>query len=555
MHELFKKVTTFILKHKLLTVFAVVLIGIALYFLFRGSSTTETRYVTGTVEKGTIVASISGGGQVAATNSVDLKAKTSGTITYVAVKPGDTVTRGQTIAAVDARDAQQAVRTAQTELETAELDLAKFQEPPKSVEVLAIETAIKNAEKSKEDAVQNVKDAYRALLNTSTAVRASDTTSTQSGPTISGTYTKDVAAQIYIEVHEAGSNAYYSVSSIPSGIVVGTGNVSSTIPQPLGDSGLYIKFSSTNLGQQTWIIDLPNKTPATYEQNLAAYNKAIDDQKKTERDAELTIAQNKENLAELYTPDALELRAKKLAVQQKQDALLDAKNNLADCYVTAPFSGTVASVSAIVGQDASSSIATIITQQKIASITLNEVDVSKIALGDKATLTFDAIEDLTLTGEVAEIDTVGTVSQGVVNYTVKISFDTDDIRIKPGMSVSAGIITDTRVDVLTVPSSAIKTNTAGSYVEVFSPAIDSTSTDGQTGVISKTAPQQVSVEVGISDDSLTEIISGLTEGEQIVTRTISTTTTKTTTSSAPSLFGGNSTTNRSTNNAMRSLGR
>ena len=64
-------------------------------------------------------------------------------------------------------------------------------------------------------------------------------------------------------------------------------------------------------------------------------------------------------------------------------------------------------------------------------------DFLTIKVGDKATLTFDAVTDLSISGQVAEIDTVGTVSQGVVSYALKIAFDTQDTRVKPGMTVSA----------------------------------------------------------------------------------------------------------------------
>jgi hypothetical protein len=58
----------------------------------------------------------------------------------------------------------------------------------------------------------------------------------------------------------------------------------------------------------------------------------------------------------------------------------------------------------------------------------------KFVLGQKATLAFDAIDDVIVEATVSEIDVLGTVAQGVVTYTVKIAFDSDDDRIKPGMT-------------------------------------------------------------------------------------------------------------------------
>jgi HlyD family secretion protein len=179
-----------------------------------------------------------------------------------------------------------------------------------------------------------------------------------------------------------------------------------------------------------------------------------------------------------------------------------------------PFDGVLAKVSVkkldTIGSG--TSVATLITTQKVAEISLNEVDVSKVKVGQKATLTFDAIPDLTITGLVAEIDSIGTVSQGVVTYNVKITFDTQDDRIKPGMSISSSIITDVRQDVLVVANSAIKLQNNTSYVEIFDPAL--VGSDSSQGVVSPIAPIKQTVETGLSNDTETEIVSGLKEKDQ-----------------------------------------
>ena len=73
---------------------------------------------------------------------------------------------------------------------------------------------------------------------------------------------------------------------------------------------------------------------------------------------------------------------------------------------------------------------------QVAEVTLNEVDAAKVTVGQAATLTFDAISGLSLAGKVVEIDPVGTVSQGVVNYNVQVSFNDTTNQVKPGMSTS-----------------------------------------------------------------------------------------------------------------------
>jgi HlyD family secretion protein len=244
--------------------------------------------------------------------------------------------------------------------------------------------------------------------------------------------------------------------------------------------------------------------------------------------AEASVKEKELSLADLKAgTDAYDLQSQELAVRQKQNALLDAQEKLADYTIRAPFDGVIASVDIKIGDSASASgaIATLITKQQIAEISLNEVDAANVKTGQKATMTFDAVSDLTMTGEVADIDTIGTVSQGVVSYTVKINFDTQNEQVKPGMSVSASIITDTKLDVLAVPNSAVKTQGETNYVEMF----DNTITQNLTAaadssasleITSTTAPSKRTVVIGITNDTSTEIVSGLNEGDLVVTRTI-----------------------------------
>jgi HlyD family secretion protein len=233
-----------------------------------------------------------------------------------------------------------------------------------------------------------------------------------------------------------------------------------------------------------------------------------------------------------------------LAVQQKQDALSSAQETLADCYVRAPFDGVIAAVNIKKGDSASSgtTVATIISPQSIAEMSLNEVDAAKVKIGQKATMTFDAVEDLTLTGLVAEVDTIGTVSSGVVSYGVTIAFDTQDERVKSGMTTGITIITEAKTDILMIPNSAIKTSgNIISYVEMPDETVD-IQTTGTTGVTLGKAPKKQTIEVGSSNDSYTEIISGLSEGDLIIIKTI-------TNSSA-----GSSTTKSSGNSILQSGG-
>lgn len=161
------------------------------------------------------------------------------------------------------------------------------------------------------------------------------------------------------------------------------------------------------------------------------------------------------------------------------------------------------------------------------SINLTEIDVPKIHLGDKATVIFDAFSDKTFTGKVISIDTSGIVSSGVTSYPAVIKLDVESNSILPNMAASAHIITATKDDVLLISSTAVKNQTDGTnYVQI----------------LKNNKPVDVVVEIGLSLDTQTEIISGLSEGESVITSIISSTKTSqpsSTGSQSPfSTFGG-----------------
>ena len=156
------------------------------------------------------------------------------------------------------------------------------------------------------------------------------------------------------------------------------------------------------------------------------------------------------------------------------------------------------------------------TSQKIASIqtgaspitqvNLTQIDTPKVKIGNRTTLTFDAFPGKTFTGKIVSIDTIGAVSSGVTTYPAVIKLDTEVPDIFSNMTAQANIITQVKDNVILVPSGAVQTSNGQSTVRVLR----------SRQVIS------VPVEVGDSNDTQTEIISGVSEGDAVVTGSIST---------------------------------
>lgn len=526
-------------------IFSIIIIGLG-YWGYRHYTNTsgETRYVLATIQKGTLISSITGTGQVAASSQVDIKSKVSGEATYIGVVNGQEVRAGTLIAQIDARDAEIA-------LENAKLSLQKLLKSADASSILQSENSLEDAKqsnaKAKDDLVKSYDDGFNTVSNAFLDLPDVMTglndllNSYQSG---SG-YLNDANVRAYGDTamnYRTDASAAYSLAknkydanlinyknltrtskatNIES-LITETYSTVKSAADAIKNSKNAVDFirsqqTSQSRSDSTTVQNNLNSWTSkvnTHLLNLLSIKNSLESSKNTIASSARDIAQKTEALKKLKDgADPLDIRAQELVLRQKEYAY-------EDYFIRVQFDGIIAkmNVKRTDSVNIGASVATLITQNKIANISLNEIDAAKIKVGQKVTLTFDAIPGLTITGKVTQVDLVGTVSQGVVTYNIEIDFDTEDNRVKPGMSVSAAIITDVKQDALLAPNSAVKSQGNNNYVEIFDQKF--TQAEMSQGVASPTAPGRQSVEVGMSNDTSTEIISGLKEGDVIVTRTI-----------------------------------
>lgn len=536
----FLNIKGYFLKHKIIgsvILIVLVIIGYQMYKSFT-STAGQISYVTSPVKRGNLITTVSGTGQVSVLNQVDIKTKASGDITYLNAKVGQEVGAGTFLAQIASGDAPY-------ELESAKIAYDKL--------ITVDPDALRRAENA---VIQADKDLKNSYINAHTAMTSALTNMSDvsaglgilfdynTGYLTSGNYNLGSTAKEYQKKAESSWN---DSDQQLRDLIKKYRNISPAV----NDTGFELIIDDFNK------VALSLSLSAKDTQDAIIYLKNDDDSRQTEANSAYTsiislfskasgivsslsasknsVSSNKISLENAVTdletlkdgPDTLTLRSQQLSVKQKQEALNDYS-------VTAPFSGIIAAVSIKVGDTVSSgaTVATLITKQKMVEISLNEIDAAKVKVGQKVNLTFDAIDGLNITGTVSEVNLIGTVSQGVVSYTIKINFDTQDDRVKSGMSVSASIITEAKVDVLTIANSAVKTQGDSNYVEILDPS----GAEDTQGIVSTVLPRQQIVTIGISNDTETEIISGLTEGQTIITKTSISGTTQTTTAKATS-FG------------------
>ncbi len=567
-----------VLNHKIVATILIIVVASFSYYYFFKRTSTSVAYQYATVKRGSISSTVSATGQVTPNSQVDLKPKVNANVTGVYVKAGDRVTTGQVLFRLDATDAYKQVRDAKTSLASANIALEKLRNP-KSIDILSVNDSIKQEEESKVSNDQKVQTAYNTLLNANLTPIPEVSYTTEVAPILSGNYLLGKEGQIKITVYQGGPTGY---SFAATGLVTTTGQVNTSVAQPIGNSGLFIKWVTPS-PQTNWIIDIPNKQSTSYLSNYNAWQNAATNRDIANQASDRTIISLKQKLADLTPDDTnLDVQSAILQVTQRQNALSDAQQTLSNYTLIAPFNGVMASVTGDIGVSAvmassngSTALGTIVTDKKLAQVTLNESDVVKVKLGQKANVTFDAIDGLTIDGTVVEINTLGAVASGVVTYKVKVAFNTDDVRILPNMSVAVDILTDSKDDVLYVPTQAVKHDTNGYYVEEDSTGkaegmasstrrfINASSTSvGQSAsstasstrmrngtgsstrrrgqattsstVVASGVPlTRVPVTIGVQSDTETEIVTGLQEGERVITK--KTTTTATASASAPSI--------------------
>ncbi len=533
----------FIFKHKIISlIILLVLLGGGYWgYKFLTNADGVNRYVLAIATNGTIISSVSGTGQVSSLDQIDIKPEVSGKLVYLNLQKNKEVKAGTLLAQIDSRDAQDTVQVAENNLEGAQLSSQNITGDAKDALDVSYDGGLNALTNTFKDLASMKSNLDGLFLDSS--YRGSDSDMNyyldfvsfyDSSSSELSFWNKDAKlrysdGQTKIETIE--ETAWTLSKNSPPSQIENIINESYTSTTTLLD---LIRQALNIVQRYQKILDSKSlTTPITLTTTTTQATQLSDSITLLINDTS-ALASAKSDISvkkEAFSKAGVDTQSQNLSVQQYENALADAKDNLSKYYIYASIDGVVATLDSNIktGDSISSGtvLGSIVTKQEIVETSLNEVDAVKIKLGQKATITFDALPDITVTGSVIDIDTVGTVSQGVVSYGVKVALDVINDQVKPGMSVSINIITDTRQNVLAVPNSAVKSKSGSYYVLVFNQKYDLSSATASQGFISTIAPTQKTVEIGSSDDTNTEITSGLVEGDQIVVRTISGTSTAT----------------------------
>ena len=290
-------------------------------------------------------------------------------------------------------------------------------------------------------------------------------------------------------------------------------------------SKLYVDYNSiVKKGQVIAELDKTNLISElnTAKANLASAQSALNYQQanyqryKTLFDKGLVSADDYESARLSY------LQAKEQVASSREN-VNKAQTNLGYATITSPIDGVVLAKKVEEGQTVASSMTTptlFIIAQDLTNMRviadIDEADIGGVKEGQRVSFTVDAFPDDTFEGEVTQVRQQATTSSNVVTYEVVISARNDDLKLKPGLTANVTIYTMEKQDVLSVPTKALRF-APNEAIMTDSEKIEDVESDNKVWTKEGDVFKAHAVETGASNGTLTEILSGVAEGTNVLT--------------------------------------
>ena len=519
------KLKIFFTRKKFIWSIIVLLILFAMWFLF-GRKTVGGNIQTGIVKRQDIEKTVLTTGQVVSSTDLDLSLQSSGVVRQVMVKEGDNVTTGQTLVVLDQSNVSASLESAQGSLAQAQANYNKILAAATLQDVAVSQANVDTAVIALENAKQNlIRDLSISYNNINTTI-LSNTNSLFSNPQ-SDSPMFGIAGTVQTN-QQLVSTVNNDRTLVNSALLKWRNDVSlvneNNMDQTLKNSTNYITTVKNYLTDILSLITTysqfntySGQTALSSVQVALSSTKTIVDTSYTTitndnqaiKSAQSSLDQAKASLSLKQAPARPEdLDIAKAQVLSADGAVHAAQANLNNTVLKAPANGTITQIDIKIGEQAvaSKELMKLLNVGELHTEALvSESDIASVLVGQSIDNTFDALgPDKHFKTTVLTVNPASTIISGVVNYKVIGSLEKIP-NVKPGMTANMTINVAEAKGVLVVPSSAIVNKNGSHFVKVIDDP-------------KKKTYHQVEVKIGLeADGGLTEVTSGLTEGDVVVT--------------------------------------
>ena len=210
-------------------------------------------------------------------------------------------------------------------------------------------------------------------------------------------------------------------------------------------------------------------------------------------------------------------------VATSRESVQKAQTNLGYATITSPIDGVVLSKAVEEGQTVAASfntpelftIAQDLTDMRVIA-DIDEADIGGVKEGQHVTFTVDAFPDDSFEGQVTQVRQQATTESNVVTYEVVISARNDDLKLKPGLTANVTIFTLEKNDVLAVPTKALRFMPTEAFLQKGQ-TIEDVDAKNKVWTLDGNVFKAHAVEIGTSNGTMTEILSGIAKGTKVLT--------------------------------------
>ncbi|MCA9364183.1 HlyD family efflux transporter periplasmic adaptor subunit [Candidatus Kaiserbacteria bacterium] len=481
-----------------------VVVVLIIVILSNSGPNSDTETVTASVTHGTVAHIVSVTGVVEADSTAALAFPVGGVVADILVSEGDMVEKGDTLALLEQSatraDRQDAYAAYLIAVANRDELLYGPQDEQRAVTNTSVAIAEQDLARTTALESEKVENARRALYSEGLEALPVSPNTDDVPPTISGTYICESSGVYTLSVFQSNTRSGYSFSL--SGLEGGIFSAYTDVSGPMGSCGLSIQFDDSGYSKADWTITVPNIRASEYVTNYNAYQLALQTQKNNVAAAEqaLALARGEQTLEN--TPRAEAIQRANAQVTQAAARLAAADARIADRTLTAPFTGIVNNIDIVRGETVGTTPVVTVVADDLFELTarIPEIDITRLEVGQRADVVFDARTEETLPATVIFISPLATEIDGVAYFEAKIQFPAPPTWLRGGLNADVEIVTHEESDVLRIPKRFL-IHTNDTYTVLV-----------QTGKTITETP----VTVGFIGNDGFVAITGLTEGAVVV---------------------------------------